>query len=127
MVCVGYRSRKKFTDAAMALTWPGVPVTAWANMRPRKSNSPAERSPASRTVVEKAVRMIDCACSSTMAIMRSQSILLRTAPSAMSPGAAFSAASRSSTISPSPLIRAVNPSGTMVVVCASVIAAGPTK
>ena len=43
------RSRKCPTDRAIELTWPGVPVTAWASMRPCRSNTPAERSPASRT------------------------------------------------------------------------------
>ncbi len=32
----------------MEFTCPGVPVTACANMRPWRSNTPAERSPASR-------------------------------------------------------------------------------
>src|SRR4051812_15244282 len=39
-------------------------------MRPWRSNTPAERSPASRTEVENAVRSIVCACSSTTAIRR---------------------------------------------------------
>ena len=54
----------------MEFTWPGVPVTACASMRPPRSNTPAERSPDSRTVVEKAVRIMVCACSSTTAIRR---------------------------------------------------------
>src|SRR5580700_3225702 len=54
----------------MELTWPGVPVTAWASIRPWRSNTPAERSPASRTEVENAVRIMVCACSSTTAIRR---------------------------------------------------------
>src|SRR5580700_4601931 len=54
----------------MELTWPGVPVTACASMRPWRSNTPAERSPASRTEVENAVRIMVCACSSTTAIRR---------------------------------------------------------
>ncbi len=61
---------KCLTDSAMELTWPGVPVTAWASMRPWRSNTPAERSPASRTIEEKAVRSSVCACSSTTAISR---------------------------------------------------------
>ena len=47
---------KCFTDSAIELTWPGVPVTACASMRPFKSNTPAERSPHSRTIGLKAVR-----------------------------------------------------------------------
>ena len=43
----------------MELTCPGVPVTACASMRPSRSNTPAERSPASRTIGEKAVRNSD--------------------------------------------------------------------
>src|SRR5689334_4787107 len=39
-------------------------------MLPSRSNTPAERSPASRTVVENAVRTNVCACSSTTAIKR---------------------------------------------------------
>src|SRR6185437_15941540 len=54
----------------MELTWPGVPVTACASIRPCRSNTPAERSPASRTDVENAVRSMVCACSSTTAISR---------------------------------------------------------
>src|SRR5581483_6819812 len=54
----------------MEFTWPGVPVTACASMRPWRSNTPAERSPASRTEVENAVRSMVCACSSTTAISR---------------------------------------------------------
>ncbi|MNJ67979.1 hypothetical protein D3C77_641910 [compost metagenome] len=53
------------TASAMVLTWPGVPVTAWASMLPARSNTPAERSPASRTLVENAVRIRVRACSST--------------------------------------------------------------
>ena len=58
------------TARAIELTCPGVPVTACASMRPSRSNTPAERSPASRTEVLKAVRSIVCACSSTTAIRR---------------------------------------------------------
>src|SRR5271163_1349468 len=39
-------------------------------MLPSRSNTPADRSPASRTVVENAVRTKVCACSSTTAINR---------------------------------------------------------
>ena len=45
--------------------WPGVPVTACASMRPSRSNTPAEISPASRAEVLNAVRTSVCACSST--------------------------------------------------------------
>ena len=54
----------------MVLTWPGVPVTAWAIIRPSVSNTPADRSPASRTLVLKAVRTRLRACSSTTEISR---------------------------------------------------------
>ncbi len=57
---------------AMALTWPGVPVTAWATMRPRRSKRPAERSPASRTTLVKEVRIRARACSSTTETRRFQ-------------------------------------------------------
>ena len=63
-------SMKWGTAAAMVLTWPGVPVTAWATMRPWRSNTPADRSPASRTEVLKAVRISVSACSSTTEIRR---------------------------------------------------------
>src|SRR5687767_1643911 len=56
--------------------WPGVPVTAWASMRPRASNTPAARSPDSRTMVLKAVRCSACAGSSTTAIRRLHMICL---------------------------------------------------
>ena len=61
---------KCLTDSAIELTWPGVPVTACASMRPLRSNTPAERSPHSRTIGLKAVRSSVCACSSTTAISR---------------------------------------------------------
>ena len=70
IVSTGNFARKCPTLSIMELTWPGVPVTACASIRPRRSKMPAERSPASRTVVEKAVRIIVCACSSTTAIRR---------------------------------------------------------
>ena len=58
------------TALAIELTWPGVPVTACASMRPWRSNTPADRSPASRTEVLNAVRSMVWACSSTTAIRR---------------------------------------------------------
>src|SRR4051794_40057527 len=61
---------KCFTDSAIELTWPGVPVTACASMRPLRSNTPAERSPHSRTIGLKAVRSSTWACSSTTAMSR---------------------------------------------------------
>ncbi len=64
------------TAAAIELTWPGVPVTACASMWPALSKTPAERSPASRTGVEKAVRIRVCACSSTTAIRRDHMICM---------------------------------------------------
>src|ERR671912_2247391 len=70
MVSSGNRAMKCFTDSAIELTWPGVPVTACASMRPSRSNTPAERSPHSRTIGLKAVRIRVCACSSTTAIRR---------------------------------------------------------
>ena len=56
-VAKGCRFRNLPTEAAMALTCPGVPVTAWASISPWVLNTPADRSPASRTTVEKAVRI----------------------------------------------------------------------
>src|ERR1700689_4068011 len=70
MPATGNTSRKCLTPLAMELTWPGEPVTACANILPWRSNTPAERSPASRTEVENAVRIMVCACSSTTAIRR---------------------------------------------------------
>jgi hypothetical protein len=58
------------TASAMALTWLGVPVTARASISPAGVNTPAERSPASRTDVENAVRSRVMACSSTTEISR---------------------------------------------------------
>ena len=54
---------KCWTASAMELTWPGVPVTAWASIRPLRSNTPAERSPHSRTIGLNAVLSNVCACS----------------------------------------------------------------
>src|SRR6185312_10842938 len=70
MLARGYTSRKYRTAFAIEFTWPGVPVTACASMRPWRSNTPADRSPASRTEVLNAVRIMVCACSSTTAIKR---------------------------------------------------------
>src|SRR6187200_1025353 len=53
---------------ARLLMWPGVPVTAWATMRPRRSNTALARSPASRTIGENAARCKARACSFTVAI-----------------------------------------------------------
>src|ERR1044072_6113644 len=58
------------TDSAIELTWAGVPVTACASMLPDRSDTHAERSPHSRTIGLKAVRIRVCACSSTTAIRR---------------------------------------------------------
>ncbi len=63
----------------MELMWPGVPVTAWASIRPFRSNTPAETSPASRVEVEKAVRTSVCACSSTTESRRFHMTWLRMA------------------------------------------------
>ena len=65
IISSGYFARKLFTDAAIAFTCPGVPVTACASMRPDVSKAPAEMSPASRADVLKAVRTRAWACSST--------------------------------------------------------------
>src|SRR5215207_4765542 len=54
----------------MALIWPGVPVSDWAIMRPRASNTPQARSCVSRTTVLKAVRISATCCSLTTAISR---------------------------------------------------------
>src|SRR5688572_26968234 len=60
--------------SAIELMWPGVPVTAWATMKPRLSKTPAERSPASRTMDVKDVRCRAAACSLTTPISRFQQI-----------------------------------------------------
>src|ERR1700719_4639170 len=59
---------------ASELMWPGVPVLAWATMRPRASNNPLARSPASRTIGLKAIRCSALACSLTMLIRFDQRI-----------------------------------------------------
>src|SRR6476620_7316513 len=59
-------------QVAIELMWPGVPVTAWAIMLPRRSKTPAERSPDSRTTVVNEVRIRAAACSLTTAISRFQ-------------------------------------------------------
>ena len=58
--------------SAMELMWPGVPVTACATMKPRRSKTPAERSPASRTIEVNDVRMSAAACSLTTPTSRLQ-------------------------------------------------------
>ena len=59
-------------QVAMALMWPGVPVTAWAIILPRASKTPADRSPASRTIEVKLVRISAAACSLTTETSRFQ-------------------------------------------------------
>src|ERR687897_508525 len=54
MVSSGKRAMKWRTASAMELTWPGVPVTACASMRPWRSKTPAERAPASRPIGDEA-------------------------------------------------------------------------
>src|SRR5579884_457161 len=54
--------------------WPAVPVMAWASMLPRASKTAAERSPTSRTMGVKEVRMSAAACSLATAIRRLQRI-----------------------------------------------------
>ena len=71
-VSTGKRSRKWIMPVAIELMWPGVPVTAWATMRPRRSKTPAERSPDSRTIDVKDDRMSAAACSLTVATSRFQ-------------------------------------------------------
>src|ERR1700730_1423213 len=77
-VWVGNASTKYLPAAASELMWPGVPVTACATMRPRRSNRALARSPASRTTGLKAMRCRALACSLTM-LMR----LLQTISSSM--------------------------------------------
>ena len=71
-VPIGYAARKCFIASAMELMCPGVPVTAWATMKPRRSKTPAERSPASRTMEVKEVRTSAAACSLTTPMSRLQ-------------------------------------------------------
>src|ERR687890_188801 len=59
-------------QVAIELMWTGVPVTAWAIMLPRRSKTPAERAPDSRTTVVNEVRIRAAACSLTTAISRFQ-------------------------------------------------------
>src|SRR5215471_15522531 len=70
MVSAGDVSRKALTERAIVLMCPGVPVTAWASIRPDGSKMAAERSPDSRTIGLNAVRSNVCACSSTSANKR---------------------------------------------------------
>ena len=70
----GYSSRMLTTAIARLLMWPGVPVTAWATMRPRRSNTALARSPASRTIGLNAARWSARACSLTVAIRLCQQI-----------------------------------------------------
>ncbi len=116
----GNTSRKCPTERAMVLMWPGVPVTAWASMRPCRSNTPAEMSPASRAEVLNAVRTSVCA------------LLLHHGEQAVPHDLQFDfaddaghAADSSMTISWPAAMRAENPVGTMVAVPASTITAGP--
>ena len=137
-VSTGKSRRKNPTEAAIAFTWPGVPVTAWASMRPERSKTPAERSPASRTGVENAVRTSVRACSSTTDSSRLHMICPSSAatPVGAPPPAAratrseaaeseAAAASRSTRRWPPATTCAVQPPGTTVVVWSSAISAGP--
>ncbi len=74
-VCHGFEGESALGSArpawAMEFTCPGVPVEAWASILPTVSKTPADKSPASDTTLLNAVRMMVCACSSTIAINRS--------------------------------------------------------
>src|SRR6266545_1035037 len=59
----GNAARKCFIEVAMALIWPGVPLSDWAIILPLVSNIPHARSWLSRTIVLKAVRMSASCCS----------------------------------------------------------------
>ena len=67
-VSVGCSARIAPAARARLLMWPGVPVTAWATIRPRRSNTALARSPASRTIGENAARWSARACSLTVAM-----------------------------------------------------------
>ena len=62
----GYAVRKCRTPVAIALMWPGVPVSDCATMKPRESKTPHARSSDSRTTVENAVRISAACCSFTI-------------------------------------------------------------
>ncbi len=72
IVSMGKAARMCFIASAMELICPGVPVTAWATMKPRRSKTPADRSPASRTMDVKEVRTSAAACSLTTPTRRFQ-------------------------------------------------------
>src|SRR4051812_24332532 len=57
---------------AIELMWPGVPVTDCAIMFPAGSNTPADRSSDSRTIVVNDVRISAVACSLQIEIRRFQ-------------------------------------------------------
>ena len=59
----GTTFRKWRTPVAIALMWPGVPVSDWATMLPRMSKTPQARSWDSRTMVLNAVRIRAACCS----------------------------------------------------------------
>ena len=71
-VSTGMSASMCFMARAIELMWPGVPVTACATMKPRRSKTPAERSPASRTIDVNDVRWSAAACSLTTPISRFQ-------------------------------------------------------
>ena len=62
----GKRARSSFTAAAIVFMCPGVPVMAWASIRPSQSKIPAEMSPHSLTIGLKAARSRVWPCSSMM-------------------------------------------------------------
>src|SRR5688572_15824288 len=59
----GNAARKCFIEVAMALIWPGVPLSDCAIMRPLVSNRPQAKSWLSRTIVLNAVRISASCCS----------------------------------------------------------------
>src|SRR5437667_38064 len=65
---------------ASELMCPGVPVTAWASIRPRTSNTAADKSPESRTMGVKEVRCSAAACSLVTVISRVHRISRVTGP-----------------------------------------------
>ena len=106
--------------SAIELMCPGVPVTACATMYPRLSKTPAERSPASRTIEVNDVRCSAAACSLTTPISRLQQISSVTGSSARAHGMCTTRVRPSSTrqLAPGPMTAVDSRSSTM---------AGPAK
>ena len=123
----GYSSRIEAAPMASELMCPGVPVTAWATMRARRSNTALARSPASRTIGLKAARWSALACSLTVAMRLCHSTSSSMGSNAVLTTRPLPARPRVATSEPSSPTTTDHPGRITAVVSRSSTIAGPSK